>query len=65
MPVITMTLGADQIDQQQKNAFIKQITASAAEITRIPEKSFIVFIEQLDADNIGIGGLSLAEKLRG
>ncbi|WP_319412782.1 tautomerase family protein [uncultured Cohaesibacter sp.] len=62
MPVITMTLGADQIDRQQKTEFIKSVTESAARITNIPEQSFIVFIEQLDCDNIGVGGLSLNEK---
>ncbi|SFO62218.1 4-oxalocrotonate tautomerase [Cohaesibacter marisflavi] len=62
MPVITMTLGADQIDQQKKTAFIQTVTKSAAEITNIPEQSFIVFIEQLDSDNIGVGGVSLTEK---
>ena len=62
MPVITMTLGADQIDRQQKSDFIKSVTKSASQITNIPEQSFIVFIEQLDSDNIGVGGLSLTEK---
>nr|WP_320140851.1 4-oxalocrotonate tautomerase DmpI [uncultured Cohaesibacter sp.] len=62
MPVITMTLGADQIDQQKKNAFIETVTKCASEITNIPEQSFIVFIEQLDSDNIGVGGVSLTEK---
>lgn len=62
MPVITMTLGADQIGQKQKNEFISSVTQSAARITNIPEQSFIVFIEQLDPDNVGVGGLSLTEK---
>ncbi|WP_321336039.1 4-oxalocrotonate tautomerase DmpI [uncultured Cohaesibacter sp.] len=62
MPVITMTLGADQIDQQKKSAFIETVTKCASEITNIPEQSFIVFIEQLDSDNIGVGGVSLTEK---
>nr|WP_321455583.1 tautomerase family protein [uncultured Cohaesibacter sp.] len=62
MPVITMTLGEDQIDLQQKNEFIQTVTKSASAITKIPEQSFIVFIEQLNCDNIGVGGISLTEK---
>ncbi|WP_319532472.1 tautomerase family protein [uncultured Cohaesibacter sp.] len=65
MPVITMTLGKEQINEAQKRAFIQDVTALGAKISGIAEQSFIVFVEELETDNIGVGGTVLSDKLRG
>lgn len=62
MPVISMMLGAGQMDQAQKKQFIENVTQMAADITQIPEEAFIVSIEELSTDNIGVGGETLTDR---
>ena len=63
MPVITMTLGGGQIGREQKQKFIEVVTKQAAEITNISQQAFIVTIQELDTDNIGVGGQVLTETM--
>lgn len=57
MPIITMTLASATEDQ--KKELISQITEVSKEITKIPAESFHVLIQELEPENIGIGGKSL------
>ncbi|MGL1893151.1 MAG: tautomerase family protein [Spirochaetaceae bacterium] len=59
MPIITITMG--EIDIEMKTRLIKELTAKAVEITKIPEHSFTILINELGDDNIGIGGKTLKE----
>jgi len=59
MPVINIAL--QSISTEEKKSLISALTQSAAQATRIPESKFIVLVNELPADAIGIGGLSLAE----
>lgn len=59
MPVINIEMHST--DTETKQALIKNLTKAAVDVTNIPAEKFIVFINELDSANIGIGGLSLAE----
>ena len=59
MPVLNLALGKDQLNSEQKSELIKSFTNSAAKISGLPEQSFIILINELDDENIGIGGQTL------
>ena len=44
-----------------KKELIERLTKVSAEITKIPEEKFIVFIDEFPAENIGVGGKTLKE----
>ncbi len=60
MPVISVKMG--HIRTEKKKELIEKLTASAVEVTQIPESSFTVFVEEFDLENVGVGGQTLAEK---
>jgi len=59
LPVISLEIG--KLTTNQKKEIIKKITATTAEITKIPEDAFTVLIHELDDENIGIGGRNIRE----
>ena len=59
MPVISLEIG--KLTKEQKKEIIKKITATTAEITKIPESAFTVVIHELEDENIGIGGKDIGE----
>jgi 4-oxalocrotonate tautomerase len=60
MPVITVDIGMLP-DREIKAALVKALTSSASSVTRIPEEKFIVLINELERDNIGVGGKLLSD----
>lgn len=59
MPYISVENGA--LTSEQKKELIKHLTATASEITHIPEQFFIVTVKELPDENFGIGGKSIDE----
>ncbi|MDE6570522.1 MAG: tautomerase family protein [Alistipes sp.] len=59
MPYITIESGTMTADQ--KKELIERMTAVASEITRIPDEFFMVTINELPDENIGIGGKTIDE----
>lgn len=59
MPVITMD--GPKLTREQKAELVKSFTRIASEVTKIPEKSFIVLIEERERDNVGVGGVLLSD----
>lgn len=59
MPVITIAM--HPVSSEEKKSLISALTSSAAKVTRIPESSFIVLVDELAEDAIGIGGRTLRE----
>ena len=59
MPIITIDI--TKISKDQKTGLIEKLTAAAAELTKIPQSAFTVVINELEDDNIGVGGKTLAE----
>ncbi len=64
MPVISITLGAGQTNQNQKKQLVESLTTQAVEITKIPAQSFTILIHELSPDAIGVGGRVLTDILQ-
>lgn len=60
MPVIKIEIGHQS--QEKKKEMITKLTQTMVEITNIPPQAFTVFINEHDADNIGVGGIPLSER---
>lgn len=61
MPVITLDTAA--LTKEKKAELVETLTRDASEITGIPKEKFIVLINELDRDNIGVGGQLLSKIL--
>lgn len=60
MPVITIDMAA--VSREKKAELVRILTNKASEITGIAEEKFIVLINELERDNIGVGGKLLSER---
>jgi len=61
MPVLTIDIGI--LDKEKKVGLVRELTAKASEVTQIPAEKFIVLINEMERDNIGVGGKLLSEIL--
>jgi len=61
MPVITLDTAV--LTKEKKAELVETLTRDASEITGIPREKFIVLINELDRDNIGVGGQLLSKIL--
>ena len=61
MPVITIDIG--YLDKEKKAKLVRELTVKASEVTQIPADKFIVLINEMERDNIGVGGKLLSEIL--
>jgi 4-oxalocrotonate tautomerase len=62
MPVITIDIST--MTTEKKAALVKELTVKASEVTQIPEEKFIVLINEMPRDNIGIGGKLLSDIMK-
>jgi len=49
------------LETEKKKELIEKMTAAASEVTAIRPESFTILIQELDQDNIGLGGKTLRE----
>jgi 4-oxalocrotonate tautomerase len=63
MPVITIDLGIME-SREKKAELIKALTEAASTTTKIPAEKFIVFVNEFDRDNIGVGGRPLSDIMK-
>jgi 4-oxalocrotonate tautomerase len=63
MPVITIDLGILET-REKKAALVAAVTEAASSTTNIPAEKFIVLVNELERDNIGIGGKLLSEIMK-
>ncbi len=61
MPVISLVISPQSEDVKQQ--LIARLTEAAAAATGIPAAKFVVFIDELPRENIGVGGLPLDEAM--
>ena len=59
MPYISIESG--KLTAGQKKQLIERLTATASEITNIPEQFFTISIKEIPDENYGIGGKSIDE----
>jgi len=62
MPVITIDIST--MTTEKKAELVKELTVKASEVTNIPEDKFIVLINEMPRENIGIGGKLLSEIMK-
>jgi 4-oxalocrotonate tautomerase len=62
MPVITIDIST--MATEKKAALVKELTAKASEVTQIPEEKFIVLINEMPRENIGVGGKLLSDIMK-
>ena len=60
MPVITIEGALMNGEQKRKLAAV--LTRDAADIMQAPEHSFIVLLKENSKENIGVGGVLLADR---
>jgi 4-oxalocrotonate tautomerase len=59
MPVISVT--ARKLDVDKKKEYVKKLTELTAEIYDLPESVVTVLINELEFENMGVGGKLLSE----
>ena len=60
MPVIKIDCSAMEVDKKEQ--LIKSLTQTASSIMGIPEAAYVVLINEMCKDNIGVGGEMLSKK---
>lgn len=60
MPVIRVD--CSDMDIVQKEKLIKSLTKTASDIMGIPEAAYVVLLNEMNKDNIGVGGEMLSKK---
>ena len=60
MPVIRVD--CSDMDIVQKEKLIKSLTQTASSIMGIPEAAYVVLLNEMNKDNIGVGGEMLSKK---
>ena len=59
MPVIKVECAAMNVETKEK--LIKSLTQTASSIMGIPEAAYIVLLNEMSKDNIGVGGEMLSK----
>ena len=62
MPVITIDTAT--LTREKKEQLVATLTRNASDITGIAPEKFIVLINELERDNIGVGGQLLSDILK-
>ena len=63
MPVITINIGKLET-REAKAELVTALTAAASSATKIPENKFIVLINEMERDNIGVSGKLLSDVMK-
>lgn len=61
MPIINLTMGP--LTNEQKKEIIERVTETLMDITKIPEHSFTTIINELPYENLGIGKMTVKDKI--
>lgn len=60
MPVITVY--GPKMSKEQKAELVKSFTEIAGKIMNIPTQAFTILIEEMERENVGVGGVLLADR---
>ncbi len=50
--------------EEKKRELVKELTRVASDVTGIREDAFVIFVNEYEAESIGVGGQLLSDKLR-
>lgn len=59
---VMVNMKGPKLNKEQKKKLIKRFTQAASEVTEIPEEAFVVLLEEMEQDNVGVGGEMLSER---
>jgi len=60
MPIITFD--GPKLSKEQKAEMAKGFTKVASDVTKIPEKAFIVMLKEIESENVSVGGTLLSDR---
>ncbi|HSW38742.1 MAG TPA: 4-oxalocrotonate tautomerase DmpI [Acidobacteriota bacterium] len=60
----TIFFHCPKLDENQKKAAVTKLTDAASEVTGIDRHSFVVYLEEKDPVNVGVGGELLRDVLK-
>ncbi len=58
----TISFNGPKMTREQKAELVAEFTRTASKVTNIPEPAFVVYINEVDPENVGVGGELLLEK---
>lgn len=58
----TIIFNCPKLNDNQKKEAVKRFTEVGSEITGIKQESFVVYIEEKDPGNVGVGGKLLKNR---
>ncbi len=59
----TIFFHCPKLTEEQKQEAIERLTDAGSEVTGIARESFVVYLEEKDPSNVGVGGEVLKERL--
>ena len=59
MPVVNISISPQPVDK--KAQMVKAVTQQLSNITSIPEEHFVIMINEIPKESIGVGGTLLSE----
>ncbi len=54
-----------KMDKEKKKEMIKSFTDTASKLTGIDRSAFVVYLEESNPENVGVGGILLEERRKG
>jgi 4-oxalocrotonate tautomerase len=54
-----------KMDKEKKKEMIKSFTETASSLTGIDRSAFVVYLQESNPENVGVGGILLEERRKG
>ena len=51
-----------RLEKENKQELVRSFTKTASELTGIPEAAFVVYLQSVDHENVGVGGMLLVDR---
>ncbi len=51
-----------KLEREKKQELIRSFTKTASELTGIAEAAFVVYLQSVDREDVGVGGILLADR---
>jgi len=51
-----------KLDKEKKRELVQSFTEKASQLTGIPTSAFVVYLQETDRDNVGVGGTLLSDR---
>jgi 4-oxalocrotonate tautomerase len=61
----TIFLYGPKMDKEKKKEMIKSFTETASNLTGIDRSAFVVYLQESNPENVGVGGILLEERRKG